>query len=171
MKLVHDRSVLVGLLLLSLAPSPVGEIDASAASEPNPELVAAEQHEDERRIRGGWLALRPATFVVPFGRGSATQRFRAAVGPSYRWGFSAGASFEPRPGLLLGIAAGFDHTLWSFRSPAVPEGSDEPDYAVCFRGGCYGWTERVVGSMVRVGLELRIGHVGRHHLVWASVEP
>ncbi len=173
--LAHDPSVLATLLLLVLGttePSPRDGGESSKA-ESNDSNVDP-RDDDDRRISGGWFALRPIGIALPGpGHDSDIQQFRSAVGPSYRWGFSAGASFEPVTGLFINVAAGFDQSIWSFRNTRIgaPQGYADPTYSLCFRGDCYGWTERVLGTLLRVGVELRLGWVDRRWLVWATVEP
>ena len=112
-------------------------------------------------IAGGWLAIAPLGAAFPSPGGSDIAQHRRAVRSGFRWGFSAGASFEPIPGLFINVAGGFDQTLWIFRNV-------EPDgYQLCFHGDCYGWDERGVGHLMRVGPELRIGWTGRRVLAWA----
>ncbi len=128
--------------LLAFAPAP--------EPAPEPESVA-----------GGWLSLAPLGVALPISGGSPTATHRAAVRAGYRWGFDAGASFEPVPGLLLNVSAGFSQTIWFFRN------IDRGGYSLCFRGDCYGWDERGVGQLMRLGPRLRLGYAGPHLLVWA----
>ena len=117
--------------------------------------------EEQRSLAGGWLQLAPLGLALPSPGGSDLERFRGAVRSGFRWGFSAGASFEPVPHLFIGASAGFDQTLWIFRNV------ERDGYELCFRGDCYGWDERGVGQLIRVGPELRIGWANHRVIVWA----
>lgn len=126
-------------------------------------LASAPPAAEQRSVAGGWLQLAPLGAALPSPGGSDVARFRRAVRSGFRWGFSAGASFEPVPHLFIGASAGFDQTLWIFRN--VERGG----YELCFRGDCYGWDERVVGQLIRVGPELRIGWANHRVIAWALV--
>jgi hypothetical protein len=132
-------------------------------SEPVPEPAAGAVRERES-IAGGWVQLAPLGFALPGpGATSDIDRLRRAVRSGFRWGFAAGGSFEPVPHLLIGVAASFDQTLWIFRN------FERDGYELCFAGDCYGWDERGVGHLMRVGPELRLGYARRRWLAWALV--
>jgi hypothetical protein len=117
-------------------------------------------------IAGGWLAVTPLSFAWP-SAGVDVEALRRAVRFGYRWGFDAGVSWVPRTrrgDLWLSVSAGFEQTLWITRNAS--SGAAE-DYTVCFRGDCYGWDERAVVQLLRVGPVLRIGWLNRWALVWA----
>jgi hypothetical protein len=125
-------------------------------------------------LRPGFVMLSPVGVAVPrLGSTADTRIARQALGPSYGWGFAAGINLQPVPGLLLGFAGSFDQVIWSVRDyrPGDELGAGEREQVLCFAGDCYGWNERVVGSLLRLGLDLRIGWVGRRVLVWALVSP
>lgn len=126
-------------------------------------LASAPSSADERpdSIAGGWLQLAPLGFGLPSPGGADVERLRRAVRAGFRWGFSAGASFEPVPHLFINVTAGFDQTIWIFRN------ADSDGYELCFAGDCYGWDERGVGQLLRVGPELRLGWVNRRVIAWA----
>lgn len=110
-------------------------------------------------IAGGYVQLAPGGVAVPISGGSDVERVRGAVHAGYRWGFSLGASFEPVPQLFISASAGFDQTLWIFRNIG--------SYELCFRGDCYGFDERAVGQLIRVGPELRLGWTNQRVIAWA----
>ena len=123
--------------------------------------VPSSADEQQRSIAGGWLQLAPLGFAIPSPGGADVERIHRAVRAGFRWGFSAGASFEPVPHLFIGASAGFDQTLWIFRNV------ERDGYELCFRGDCYGWDERGVGQLIRVGPELRIGWANHRVIAWA----
>ena len=149
-------------LALAIAPAPeqVGSGSASPETETETETETEPEPERDPSIRGGWLAVAPLGFAWA-SPGRDVDALRRAVAFGYRWGFSAGASFEPVPHLFVNVAAGFDQTLWIFRN------GESDGYLLCFRGGCYGWDERAVGQILRVGPELRLGWVGQRAMAWA----
>jgi hypothetical protein len=119
--------------------------------------------DEERSIAGAWVQLAPLGFALPSPGGSDVERLRRAVRSGFRWGFSAGVSFEPARHLFISASAGFDQTLWIFRNV------ERDGYELCFRGDCYGWDERGVGHLMRVGPELRLGWTSRRVLAWAML--
>jgi hypothetical protein len=125
-------------------------------------------------LRPGFIMLTPMAIAVPnLGPTSDTRVARAALLPSYRWGFAAGINFQPVPQLLIGFAGSFDQVVWSVRQYEYGDelGSDDRAEAICFAGDCYGWDERVVGSLLRLGADLRIGWVHRRWLIWTLLGP
>lgn len=125
-------------------------------------------------LEPGFVMLSPLGIAVPrLGSTADTRVARQALLPSYGWGFAAGINLQPVPNVLLGFAGSFDQVIWSVRDyePGDAFGSGELEQVVCFAGDCYGWNERVVGSLLRLGLDLRIGGVGRRWLAWALVSP
>lgn len=123
--------------------------------------TGSETESEERSIAGGWLQLAPVGVGVP-GPG-ATPDLRVldrAVVAGYRWGLSAGLAFEPVEHLLVVATGAFDQSIWMFDN-------DDRSYELCFRGGCYGWTERGFGHLVRLGAELRLGWTSRYLMAWA----
>ncbi len=151
-------AILVGLL--GLAP-------------PTPEEGRATRAE----LRPGFVVLSPVGLAVPrLGRTPDTRVARESLLPSYQWGFAMGVHLRvPVPKLLLGLSASFDQVVWSVRDyrPGDELGSawEADSEPICFAGDCYGWNERVVGSLLRVGVDLRIGWVDRRWLVWARASP
>lgn len=125
-------------------------------------------------VRHGYLMISPAGLAVArLGQTRDTKVARATLLPSYRWAFAAGANFEPVPGLLLGAAASFEQVVWAVRDYRRGDelGSSAIEEPLCFAGECYGWDERVLGTLLRLGLGLRIGWVHRRVFAWALVEP
>lgn len=117
--------------------------------------------EGERSIAGGWLQLAPIGFAIPSPGAGDVERLHRAVRFGFRWGFSAGASFEPVRHLFINASAGFDQTLWIFRNV------EREGYQLCFAGDCYGWDERGVGQLMRIGPELRLGWTSERVVAWA----
>ncbi|MFO7565359.1 MAG: hypothetical protein R6X02_22140 [Enhygromyxa sp.] len=124
-------------------------------------LASAPAPEKQPSIAGGWLQLTPAALAIPSPGGSDLARLHRAVRWGYRWGFAAGVSFEPVPRLFINVAAGFDQTVWVFRN-VEPRG-----YLLCFGGDCYGWDERGLGHVIRIGPKLRLGWTSDRVVVWA----
>lgn len=128
-------------------------------------LLAAEPSKLAPRptsIAGGWVSLSPGSVAIP-GPG-ATQDVRVfdrAVVAGYRWGIGAGLAFEPIDHLLVAASGSFAQSLWVF--------DNHDGYELCFRGGCYGWTERGFGHLIRLGAELRLGWTSRYVLAWSLV--
>ncbi|MFV8751524.1 hypothetical protein ACNOYE_13345 [Nannocystaceae bacterium ST9] len=125
-------------------------------------------------LRPGFVLLSPIGVAVPrLGDTSDTRVARENLLPSYRWGFAAGVNFQPARGLLLGVAGSFDHVVWSVRDyrPGDELGSSDAAMPLCFAGDCYGWNERVIGSLLRLGLDMRIGWVSRRWLLWTLLSP
>ncbi len=125
-------------------------------------MLAGEPSEPEPRsssIAGGWVTISPAGFAIP-GPGSTrdTRVFDRAVLAGYRWGIGAGLAFEPVPHLLVAAGASFHQSLWMF--------DNHRGYELCFRGGCYGNTERGLGFLLRFAAELRLGWTSRWVLAW-----
>ncbi|EDM79824.1 hypothetical protein PPSIR1_32033 [Plesiocystis pacifica SIR-1] len=155
--------------LLALGPAQAAEPSPSNSSSNDEATTVAEAEadhgEEDWAIGGGWLTLTPAALGLPAGAASDTANFRSAVSGGYRWGFSAGFALALRQGWVLGFAGAFDQAIWQFRN-AEPGG-----YVLCFRGGCYGWTERVQGHLMRAGVKVRVGWTRRRFLAWATVDP
>jgi hypothetical protein len=125
-------------------------------------------------LRPGFVMLTPMALAVPsLGATADTRVAREVLLPSYRWGFAAGINFQPVPRLLIGVAGSFDQVVWSIRNYTWGDelGTPEHDEAICFAGDCYGWNERVLGSLLRLGADLRIGAVGRRWLIWTLISP
>lgn len=114
-------------------------------------------------IAGGWLSVEPLGVALPSPGASDIAQYRRAVRSGFRWGFAAGASFEPVPQLFISVAGSFDQSIWIFRN-VEPEG-----YSVCFRGDCYGWDERGVGHLMRIGPQLRLGWTRGRVIAWARL--
>ncbi|NVB36590.1 hypothetical protein G6O69_02015 [Pseudenhygromyxa sp. WMMC2535] len=161
-------SLALTLSVLVSRPATGGEETGEAGREaarrgPETEAEAArgrEAGDEDWRIRGGWLSIAPIGFALP-SPGGDVATLRQAVAGGYRWGFSAGFSLEPRPHLLVNVTGNFDQTIWVFRNFA--------GYELCFAGDCYGWTERGLGQLMRLGASLRLGYVDRHLLAWAQL--
>lgn len=109
------------------------------------------------------MHLAPLGVAVPSPGGSDIERIRRAVRAGFRWGFAAGVSFEPVSHLFVNASVGFAQTLWHFRN------ADSAGYELCFRGECYGWDERGVGQLMRLGPELRLGWTSHRVLAWAML--
>lgn len=124
-------------------------------------LASAPTPAEERSIAGGWLQVTPLGLAIPSPGGSDLAQLHHAVRWGYRWGFSAGVSFEPVRHLFINAAAGFDQTIWIFRN-VEPGG-----YLVCYGGDCYGWDERGLGHVIRIGPKLRLGWTSDRVLAWA----
>lgn len=145
-------AALAGLLAL-LGPAP--EAEAVGADE-----ATAPAGEDPARADGAWIVLAPLGVGVPGPVASSDiQALRRSISAGYRWGFSAGYTIEPIPHLIFNLAGGFDHTLWQSRNV--------DGYELCFRGDCYGWDERGLAQLMRLGLELRVGGASRWIMAWA----
>lgn len=122
----------------------------------------ASNHSDhaDHAFTGGTLQISPLGVAVPGPGASDDLRvFDRAVRAGYRWGFSLGLAFEPVEHLLISPSASLRQTIWVFDN-------DESGYELCFAGDCYGWTERGLGHLLRVGPELRIGWVSRWWMAW-----
>jgi hypothetical protein len=111
-------------------------------------------------IAGGWVTLSPAGVAIP-GPGSTTdiRVFDRAVAAGYRWGIGVGLAFEPIPHLLVAASGNVTQSLWMF--------DNDHAYELCFRGDCYGSTERGLGHLLRFGAELRLGWTSRYVLAWS----
>jgi hypothetical protein len=133
----------------------VGAIALSSMLAVEPSKPAARRES----IGRGWLTISPLGFASP-GPGSTTdiRVFNRAVVAGYRWGIGAGLAFEPVPHLLVAANGSFAQTLWAFDNDRRDE--------LCFRGDCYGWTERGSGNLIRLGAELRLGWTSRYVLAW-----
>jgi hypothetical protein len=111
-------------------------------------------------IAGGWLTLSPGGFAIPGPGATPDLRvFDRAVVAGYRWGFGLGLAFEPVEHLLIAASGSLQQSLWAF--------DNHRGYELCFRGGCYGDTERGLGQLIRLGAELRLGWTSRHLLAWS----
>lgn len=110
-------------------------------------------------IAGGWLTISPGGLALP-GPGSTSdvRAFNRAVVAGYRWGIGAGLAFEPVTHLLVAAGGSFHQSVWIF--------DNRRGYELCFRGGCYGWTERGLGHLMRFAAELRLGYTSRRVLAW-----
>lgn len=160
---IHDRVGKIATITEVLISILVGLL-ALAPPTPGPEL------------RPGFILLSPLALAVPsVGPTADTRVARRTLLPSYRWGVAAGIHFSPRaaPHLLMGVGASFDQVVWSIRDYRSGDelGSGDHDEALCFAGDCYGWNERVVGSLLRLGADLRIGWIDRRWMIWALVSP
>lgn len=122
-------------------------------------LLASEP--EERSVVSGWLQVDPVGFAIPSPGGHDVAQMNRAIRWGYRWGFSVGASFEPVRHLFINATVGFAQTVWIFRN-VEPAG-----YLVCFGGDCYGWDERGVGHLIRVGPKLRLGWTSERVIAWA----
>lgn len=123
-------------------------------------LLAAEPSKRDESIAGGWLSLSPGGVAIPGPGATLDLRvFNRAVVAGYRWGFTAGLAFEPVEHLFVAAGASFHQTLWVF--------DNHRGYELCFRGDCYGWTERGFGHLIRLGAELRLGWTSRYLLAWS----
>jgi len=123
-------------------------------------LAPADAETDERP-QLGWVQLAPLGVSVPGPRITPDiQTFDRAVRAGYRWGLAGGLVVEPLTHLLVGATASFDHSVWIFDSGAER-------YELCFAEGCYGWTERGVGYLLRFGGDLRVGFTSRYFMAWA----
>ena len=121
---------------------------------------ASTVQQDRASLAGGWLLVSPLGGSLPGpGSGPDTALHHRFVAGGYRWGFSAGAVFEPREHLMIGLAGALDHAIWIFDERAGDE--------LCFHGDCYGWTERGLGHLLRLGPELREGYGERRWMIWA----
>ena len=109
-------------------------------------------------LRGGWLSLQPAGRAVPGPRPRDLAALRTVTKAGYRWGVSAGISFAPRDHLFISAAASLAQTLWMARNI--------DGYELCFRGDCYGYTERGIVQLLQLGAQLRIGYAGRWLMAW-----
>jgi len=137
-------------------------------------LLALAPPAEPIELRPGFIALAPVGVALPqLGRSPDTRVARTTLLPSYTWGFVAGVHFQPRPRLLLGLGGSFDQVIWSFRDYRRGDelGSAMTEEPICFAGDCYGWNERVVGTLLRLGADLRIGALGPRWMVWARVTP
>lgn len=125
-------------------------------------------------LRPGFVLLSPVALAVPdVGPTADTRVARRTLLPSYRWGFAAGIHVQPVPRLLIGVGGSFDQIVWSIRDYQRGDelGSDDQHEALCFAGDCYGWNERVIGSLLRLGADVRIGWIDRRWLIWALISP
>lgn len=122
-------------------------------------LLAVEPTERRTSIAGGWVTISPAGLAIP-GPGSTTdiRVFNRAVAGGYRWGIGAGLAFEPVPHLLIAASGSFHQSIWMFEN--------HRSYELCFRGDCYGQTERGLGFLLRFAAELRLGYSSRYVLAW-----
>lgn len=123
-------------------------------------VLATEPSEIEKRrsIEGGWVSVSPVGVAIPDGSTSDVRTFDRAVVPSYRWGAVAGLAFEPVEHLLVAVGGSFQQSIWTF--------DNHHGYELCFLGDCYGWTERGIGNLVKIGAELRLGWTSRYVLAW-----
>jgi hypothetical protein len=124
-------------------------------------LLAAEPSKPASRgsVSSGWISLSPGGVAIP-GPGTTTdvRAFDRAVLVGYRWGLGIGLAFEPVEHLLVVANASFHQSLWAF--------DNKRGYELCFRGGCYGQTERGIGHLMQIGAELRLGWTSRYLLAW-----
>ena len=129
---------------------------------PQPSEASSEDSEaarEARSVKGGWISINPLGVGVPGpGDGPDLRVLNQAIVAGYRWGFSAGLSFEPLDHLMVSAAVAVDQTVWIF--------DDADDYELCFRGDCHGWTERGLGHFTRFGADLRVGFSNRWLLAW-----
>jgi hypothetical protein len=123
-------------------------------------LLAASPSKRPDSIAGGWVTISPAGVAIP-GPGSTKdiRVFDRAVAAGYRWGIGVGLAFEPIPHLLVAASGNVTQSLWMFDNGHA--------YELCFRGDCYGSTERGVGHLIRFGAELRLGWASRYVLAWS----
>jgi hypothetical protein len=123
-------------------------------------LLATSPSKPEHSIAGGWVTISPAGLAIPGpGKTADLRAFDRAVVAGYRWGIGAGLAFEPVPHLLVAASGSFHQSLWMFHN-------DRGDI-LCFRGDCYGSTERGLGHLIRFAAELRLGWTSRYVLGWA----
>ena len=122
-------------------------------------MLAASPIKDNESIAGGWVTISPGGLAIP-GPGSTSdiRVFDAAVVGGYRWGLGAGLAFEPVPHLLVAATGSLHQSIWIF--------DNQNSYELCFRGDCYGKTERGVGHLLRLGADLRLGWTSRRVLAW-----
>jgi hypothetical protein len=121
-------------------------------------LASAPTPAYERAAASGWLQLAPLGIAIP-SPGADVRGLNRAVRSGFRWGFSAGASFEPVSHLFVSVSAGFEQKIWIFDNTA--------GYELCFGGDCYGWDERGLGHLLQIGPELRIGWMNHRVVTWA----
>lgn len=149
----------MAVLALLLTATLVGiEPPAEEAAPPTVRERRASDPEQRWRIAGGWMAIAPVGVGIP-GQGDANRVHRQAVSAGYRWGVSAGATFQPGRRLWLNLAGNFEQSVWIFRNL--------DGYELCFAGDCYGWTERGLGHLMRIGPDVRVGVATRWLLAWA----
>jgi hypothetical protein len=125
-------------------------------------LLSATPSKPEPRhaIAGGWVSLSPGGLAVPGpGATSDLRVFNRAVVAGYRWGIGLGLAFEPVEHLLVAAGGSVHQSLWVF--------DNEHGYELCFRGDCYGWTERGLGHLIQLGAEFRLGWTSRYALAWS----
>jgi hypothetical protein len=128
----------------------VGSLVSATPSKPPP----------RHSVAGGWLTLSPVGVAVPGPAITHDLRvFDRAVVAGYRWGVGLGLAFEPIDHLLVAAGGSFQQSLWMF--------DNHHDYELCFRGDCYGSTERGLGHLIQLGADLRLGWTSRYVLAWS----